>query len=267
MQKVCVLRLCLLKLIRRPYYRMFYVKTESFHTENPVYQKIPGGDGTFFFGESRVAKDYATTGLYERTIIDWASAVFPKEDKACIDVGAHMGMYTVELAKKAKHVYGFECSPRSFNYYCANLALRDLNYKVTKYNVALGNPEEAAAKTIKYLIRDPLDGGGNGCSKFDSDAANIPSIDVPITTLDSYGLTNINFIKIDVEGHEKNVIQGAVKTIEENDYPKILFESWPERCTQYPAKELREKLFEFIRSLEYKIMPVNGWDDMFLAER
>lgn len=246
---------------------MFYVKTESFHTENPVYQKIPGGDGTFFFGESRVAKDYATTGLYERTIIDWASAVFPKEDKACIDVGAHMGMYTVELAKKAKHVYGFECSPRSFNYYCANLALRDLNYKVTKYNVALGNPEEAAAKTIKYLIRDPLDGGGNGCSKFDSDAANIPSIDVPITTLDSYGLTNINFIKIDVEGHEKNVIQGAVKTIEENDYPKILFESWPERCTQYPAKELREKLFEFIRSLEYKIVPVNGWDDMFLAER
>ena len=267
MQKVCVLRLCLLKLIRRPYYRMFYVKTESFHTENPVYQKIPGGDGTFFFGESRVAKDYATSGLYERTIIDWASAVFPKEDKACIDVGAHMGMYTVELAKKAKHVYGFECSPRSFNYYCANLALRDLNYKVTKYNVALGNPEEAAAKTIKYLIRDPLDGGGNGCSKFDSDAANIPSIDVPITTLDSYGLTNINFIKIDVEGHEKNVIQGAVKTIEENDYPKILFESWPERCTQYPAKELREKLFEFIQSLEYKIVPVNGWDDMFLAER
>jgi len=267
MQKVCVLRSCLLKLIRQPYYRMFYVKTESFHTENPVYQKIPGGDGTFFFGESRVAKDYATSGLYERTIIDWASAVFPKEDKACIDVGAHMGMYTVELAKKAKHVYGFECSPRSFNYYCANLALRDLNYKVTKYNVALGNPEEAAAKTIKYLIRDPLDGGGNGCSKFDSDAANIPSIDVPITTLDSYGLTNINFIKIDVEGHEKNVLQGAVKTIEENDYPKILFESWPERCTQYPAKELREKLFEFIQSLEYKIVPVNGWDDMFLAER
>ena len=246
---------------------MFYVKTESFHTENPVYQKIPGGDGTFFFGESRVAKDYATSGLYERSIIDWASAVFPREDKACIDVGAHMGMYTVELAKKAKHVYGFECSPRSFNYYCANLALRDLNYNVTKYNVALGSPEEAAAKTIKYLIRDPLDGGGNGCSKFDSDATNVPSIDVPITTLDSYGLTNINFIKIDVEGHEKNVLQGAVKTIEENDYPKILFESWPERCTQYPAKELREKLFEFIHSLEYKIMPVKGWDDMFLAER
>ena len=246
---------------------MFYVKTESFHTENPVYQKIPGGDGTFFFGESRVAKDYATSGLYERSIIDWASAVFPREDKACIDVGAHMGMYTVELAKKAKHVYGFECSPRSFNYYCANLALRDLNYNVTKYNVALGSPEEAAAKTIKYLIRDPLDGGGNGCSKFDSDATNVPSIDVPITTLDSYGLTNINFIKIDVEGHEKNVLQGAVKTLEENDYPKILFESWPERCTQYPAKELREKLFEFIHSLEYKIMPVNGWDDMFLAER
>jgi FkbM family methyltransferase len=247
---------------------MFYTKTESFQTENPVYQRIPGGDGTFFFGESRVAKDYFTTGLYEKAIIDWSSATFPREDKACIDVGAHVGMYTVELAKKAKHVYGFECSPKSFNYYCANLALRDLHYKVTKYNVALGNYEEASAKTIKYIIRDPLDGGGNGCSQFDWDRQKgYPTIDVPINTLDSYGLTDINFIKIDVEGHEKNVLQGAVKTIEENDYPKILFESWPERCTHVPAKELREKLFTFIQSLEYKILPVNGWDDMFLAER
>jgi hypothetical protein len=42
-----------------------------------------------------------------------------------------------------------------------------------------------------------------------------------------------------------------------------------ETVPPYPVriKELREKLFEFIQSLEYKIVPVNGWDDMFLAER
>ena len=247
---------------------MFYVKTESFHTENPVYQKIPGGDGTFFFAESRVAKDYATTGLYERSVIDWAAQVFTDEKKACVDIGAHMGMYTFALAKKAKHVYGFECSPKSFNYYCANIALRDLHYKVTKHNVALSSPIEAAKKTIKYVIRDPNDGGGNGCSVFEVDRAKgTPTIDVPVRTLDSYELSDVNFIKIDVEGHEESVIRGAVKTIEENDYPKILFESWPERNSDFPSKELRESLFGFIKSLEYKIMPVNGWDDMFLAER
>ena len=247
---------------------MFYVKTESCHTENPVYQKIPGGDGTFFFAESRVAKDYANTGLYERSVIDWAAEVFTDEKKACVDIGAHMGMYTFALAKKAKHVYGFECSPKSFNYYCANIALRDLHYKVTKHNVALSSPMEAAKKTIKYVIRDPNDGGGNGCSVFEVDRAKgTPTIDVPVRTLDSYELSDVNFIKIDVEGHEESVLRGAVKTIEENDYPKILFESWPERNSDFPAKELRESLFGFIKSLEYKILPVYGWDDMFLAER
>jgi FkbM family methyltransferase len=243
---------------------MYYCRTESFHTDDPVYMRIPGGNDTFFFPEARVAKDYASTGIYERSVIGWSRDVFANETKNCIDIGAHCGIYTVELAKKAKHVYAFECSPKSFNYLCANIALRDLHYKVSKYNVALGNH----TGTAKYYIRDPLDGGGNGIEGFDVDIEKkIPTIDVPVTTLDSFEITNVNFIKMDVEGHEKRVLEGAVKTLIENDYPKILFESWPERYSDKPAKQLREELFEFLKGLEYRVIPVNGWDDMFVAER
>jgi FkbM family methyltransferase len=164
------------------------------------------------------------------------------------------------MAKKAKHVYSFECSPKSFNFLCANILLRDLSYKVTKYNTALSDKEG----TTKYYIRDPKDGGGNGVSGFESDV-NVPTIDVPMVQLDSYNLTNVCFIKIDVEGHEEFVLRGAVNTIKANGYPPILFESWPERCTQYPAKELRESLFTFIKSIGYTIVAVAGGDDMFLA--
>jgi hypothetical protein len=78
---------------------------------------------------------------------------------------------------------------------------------------------------------------------------------------------NVNFIKIDVEGHEKEVLQGAVKTIIENDYPKIFFESWDkEKEDEFlPADKLRNELFEFINSLEYKIIKIGH--DMFIAER
>ena len=72
-----------------------------------------------------------------------------------------------------------------------------------------------------------------------------------------------------MEGHEEFVLRGAVKTLIANNYPKILFESWPERCEKdgVPARALRASLFGFLESLDYKVIQINGGtDDMFLAE-
>ena len=244
---------------------MYHIRTESYHSVNPLYQKLEDGENTLFIPEARVAKDYFNTGIYERGYIQWACENFAKEDKEIIDIGAHIGMYTVELGKKAKRIHSFECSPKSYNYLCANILLRQLSYKVSTYNVALSDKEGIT----KYYIRDPLDGGGNGISAFKNDE-NIPTIDVPMKTLDSFNLTNINFIKIDVEGHEEYVLRGAIKTLENNNFPKILFESWPERQEQnnIPSIQIRKSLFEFLESLGYKIIQIQGGtDDMFLAEK
>lgn len=243
---------------------MYYLKTQSVFTETPVYQKLEEDDDTFFFSEARVAKDYATTGLYERDIIRWACDTFVTPEKDVLDIGAHYGIYTVEMAKKT-HVYAFECSPKSFNYLGANIALRDLHDKVTTYRVALGNqPGETA-----YYVRDPKDGGGNGVVPFDYDRVRAtPTIRVPMRTLDSFALSNIGFIKLDVEGAEQQVLEGAVETLRRNGYPKILFESWrpAQETLGFPSIALRESLFGFLTSLGYRIVPVRGWDEMFLAE-
>jgi len=243
---------------------MFLIKEKSYNSEVPIYQRLHNEKRTMFIPEARVAKDYFNTGFYERNLLDWACNNFLKSDKNCIDIGAHVGWYSVDFAEKAKHVYSFECSPKSFNYLCANIALNNYDYKITKHNCALSNKEG----TTKYYIRDPLDGGGNGISQFNFDIINkIPSIDVPMKTLDSFNLTNINFIKIDVEGHEKEVIEGSVKTIMENNYPKIFFESWDKHQEErnYPAIQLRNDLFDYIKSLEYRIVKIS--DEMFVAER
>lgn len=80
-------------------------------------------------------------------------------------------------------------------------------------------------------------------------------------------MTNIGFIKLDVEGHEKEVLEGSVETIKRNNYPKILFESWDEHYEKnnYPSIKLRKELFDFIKSLGYNIIKVGA--DMYLAER
>jgi len=241
---------------------MYHIKAESYDSQDPLYTKLRS-DETYFVPEARVAKDYFRTGIYERAYIGWAVENFAREGKDVIDIGAHIGLYTVKLAKVANRVHSFECSPKSYNFLCANILLNDLSYKVTTYNTALSNKKG----TTKYFIRDPHDGGGNGISEFEKDA-NTPSIDVPMVQLDSFNLTNIGFIKIDVEGHEEYVLRGAVETLQRNKYPPILFESWPERYTDVPAKELRASLFQFIESLGYTIIQVQGGtDDMFLATR
>lgn len=244
---------------------MYHIKVQSYDSNEPLYTKLRDGPGTLFVPEARVAKDYFRSGLYERGYIEWAVDNFADPKKDIIDIGAHIGMYTTAFGPKVNRIHSFECSPKSFNYLCANLLLHDLSYKVNKYNVALSDKEGVT----KYYIRDPNDGGGNGISGFQKDILNkTPSIDVPTKTLDSFGLTNINFIKIDVEGHEEFVLRGATKTLEENNYPKILFESWPERQTDVPAAELRANLFDFLKSLNYTIRQIHGGtDDMFLAER
>jgi FkbM family methyltransferase len=242
---------------------MYHIKVNSYESENPLYTKLQDGEGTLIVPEARVAKDYFRSGIYERGYIQWACDNFVREGKEIIDIGAHIGCYTVEMAKNAKRVHSFECSPKSYNYLCANILLRNLSYKVTTYNTALSNKKGIT----KYYIRDPRDGGGNGISYFEKDK-NTETIDVPMTELDNYNLTNINFIKIDVEGHEEFVLRGAIKTLENNAYPPILFESWPERYADVPAKEIRKSLFTFIESLGYSIIQVQGGtDDMFLATK
>lgn len=98
---------------------MYHIKTESYNSQDPLYTKLQGGDGTLFVPEARVAKDYFNTGIYERGYISWACENYVREGKDVIDIGAHIGMYT-EIAKR---VHSFECSPKSYNYLCLNILL------------------------------------------------------------------------------------------------------------------------------------------------
>lgn len=241
---------------------MFLIKESSYNSEDPVYVKIKTDEKLMFIPEARVAKDYFNTGYYERGYIKWVIENYIKPDKNILDIGAHIGWYTVNFARECNHVYSFECSPKSFNYLCGNIALNGLDYKVTKYNCALSNDEG----TTKYYIRDSGDGGCNGISEFDFDKINnTRSIDVPKKTLDSFGITNINFIKIDVEGHEQQVLEGGKQTLINNNYPPVLFESWDEHHEREgkPALKLKEQLFNFLYGLGYNIIRVG--QDMYVA--
>jgi len=240
---------------------MFCLREKSLNTDDPLCTKIPK-DCLFFPRDHRVARDWALNGNYEYPIIDWAVTLIDPS-KIFVDIGAHIGTYSLAFAKKCAGVQSFECFPRTFNFLCANIALQDFDNKIIPHRTALGN----RTGEVTYTAYAPLDGGGNTCLDLNS-GSKYDKFTLPITTLDSFKLSNIGLIKIDVEGFEKDVLEGAVETLARNGKPKILFESWrPERDSEgFPASRLREELFDYVRSIGYTIHKVSGWDEMFLAD-
>lgn len=191
---------------------------------------------------------YVKYGLFECQLIEWCKQ-FCSKDKVFLDIGAHSGTYSISLADVAKEVYSFE--PQRMTYYslCGSVALSGKE-NVTCLQVGLGSPEQVGRQTLKIVSND---GGG---SSLHSTSSILREESIEIKTLDSYGLENIGFIKMDVEENELFVLMGGLETIRRNHFPTILFES------NFDNKEL----FDYIRSIGYKdIIQVGGCHNMFLT--
>ena len=140
-------------------------------------------------------------------------------DKAAIDVGAFLGAYTYFLSKLTPYVHAFE--PQQS---CCEFLRRAYTKQVTIYDCALSNYEGVVAMR---------DGGGKqpnqgaSLSSGEKSTARHSAVnnvaDVTVRRLDDFALENIGFIKIDAEGEETNVLEGAAETLRVNR-PTLLIE-------------------------------------------
>jgi len=123
-----------------------------------------------------------------------------------IDIGANVGVWSYWLSKHAKKVESFEPNPKIFN------VLKNIKIKnVDTYNIALSNK----SGSVDLLIPK----GSKGFSNQGASLSSIKvqgehkSLSIQAKCLDEYNFLDVNFIKIDVEGHEHEVIEGAKETI------------------------------------------------------
>ena len=179
-----------------------------------------------------------------------------KKDGIVLDIGANLGSYCIPLAKKHPHIKFEAFEPqRIVNYQlCANIIINGLE-NVNSYEVGLSDKEEV----LELVMPDYTVEGNIGAfsineevRKNDYECPTVNTTDrIDVTLLDWMEFENIKLIKIDVEGHELEVLKGGTKTIKRNNYPPIIFEAW----TWKPwYQEKRKELFAYLHDLGYNII-------------
>jgi FkbM family methyltransferase len=197
----------------------------------------------------------------ELALIKWVEQ-FVNPDSIFLDIGAHVGTYTINLAPKCKKVYAFEAQRLTYYQLCGGIVLNNFT-NVYAFNNGICGPDESGKILDLNIISE--DGGGSTFDKSSIEPRNESILNtekVFMKCIDDFDIEpNISLIKIDVENYELQVIQGCLNTIKKSNYPKILFETWVENWNV----SKKENLFSFLTSIGYKIFPISGINNMFLA--
>jgi FkbM family methyltransferase len=172
----------------------------------------------------------------------------PKEGDIVVDIGAHMGRYTIISSKRVGangKVVAIEADPSNFEMLKSNIKLNQLT-NVTPLNYAVYSKETK----IKLYLPE-VESGYTIYNTIISNRARTEDkfVEVNANTLDYFlqleGITDVNWIKIDVEGAEFEVLKGAHNVLSNSKNISLLIE--------VHGKNTYEPIIESLRSYNFKI--------------
>ncbi len=166
---------------------------------------LPGGD-TFFHTQLPGSRVLLGRPTWEGSTLE-ACLAHTAGRRRALDVGAHIGFWSRWLASHFEHVEAFE--PHALLRECLRSNVEATNRAI--HGCALGDRNGAIAVI--------LGAENTGTSHV---VESTPG-DVPLRRLDEFAFTDVDFIKIDVEGYELFVLQGSVATLRRN-LPLVLVE-------------------------------------------
>ena len=141
-----------------------------------------------------------------------------------MDAGANSGVFSVQQARRGARVYSFEPNPDCFRRLCKAVAANGVDHLVTASNCALGSRPGRATLSVPQgvttmgSIRPAWStGGGAG------------DVSVELETIDGaigrHGIARVDLLKIDVEGFEIDVLEGAAPALDRVDRVVVEYHS------------------------------------------
>lgn len=160
---------------------------------------------------------------------------FLKKDSVVLDIGANIGWYAINLSKSVPQgrIIAFEPIPKTYDYLVQNIALNKLG-NIKTYNIGLSdkagyfnfyyNQKYTGATSLVNIINEP----------------NVALVRCPVKKLDDFlkksKIRQVDFIKCDVEGAEKLVVEGGLEAITKNK-PVVFMEllrKWSAKFNYHP---------------------------------
>ena len=199
--------------------------------------------------------------MYERGLRRQMMRLLP-EGGCMVDIGANVGFWAVQCALAAGpngHVYAFEPNPWAVQRLLHNIRLNRRLHPLAEIEVissAVGDCEGSAE-----LVASDLAAHASQASLYPPEQQNghLQKVTVPVTRLDIVVNRHINLLKIDVEGHEMAVLDGARQVFADSPPDYLVIEIHEGNLER--AGTTGEALLARIRSLGYR--SVEGDGDFF----
>jgi FkbM family methyltransferase len=223
----------LLQFIRRKAVRQYYKRI----AKRDHAMLLPTGESM----NLPISDLFATEAFITNGNVDWGSEalLFSLLEKkgAFFDIGSHIGYYALYMLPRITAVYAFEPDPKVRVLLESNVAGKP---KIHVLPVAAGAKPGRARFTL-----EPDSAISHFAGEYD-DPAKIITIDV--VTLDNFvrtrGLT-VEAIKIDVEGHDTEVIQGALNVLNDQQ-PIVLTEAIPDAALFALTRKVGYRVFAYV---------------------
>ena len=180
-------------------------------------------------------------GSLEQEMLNLRGLVSTTE--VAIDVGANYGIWSYALSKLYRKVEAFEPNPVC----AAELEASNIG-NLNIHNVALSSLRGSAELHIPTAFGVPRAGLGT----FNTVKGAQKTIKVPVERLDDYNFVGVSLIKIDVEGHELDVLKGAEATMLREKPVMVI--------------EIEQRHLTFPMNIVFERVASYGFDGFFLSK-
>lgn len=201
------------------------------------------------YNNDTISNCLSAYGYWENNLIKYTEK-YLTDDSIILDIGANIGTWSIPLAVKNRKIYSFEPFDSSFYALCGNIFLNNKEKYIYPRHCAL---TDDVSKNTTMMLPELVNIGGCKLIETTTQKENRYSL----ATLDSFQFDKIDLIKMDVEGHELNVLKGAIDTINRCK-PVIMFECWATDSTHWKnIPNTGIELMEYIRSIDYTINKID----------
>lgn len=238
--------------IKRFFKEYLYLKYLFWRSKNGrIIKKIQGSKMVLDLNDEGISRELAVYGCHEVNSTQEVKKII-RPGMKILEIGANIGYYALiekSLTGQKGFLYAFEPSPFNFNLLKKNLKLNNIR-NAELYQKAIG----AKNAVEKFYVADKSN-LSSFIRRFDMDMYKDGSvIDIEIITLDSFLIDKgrIDFIRMDVEGYEGEILKGGENILKNNPPGNFFIEIHSELL--HKKNSSASEIVNYLKNLGYEVL-------------